>query len=246
MNKHKERKIKIFGYYYSEEFFNNKFNHLLTVFVVMFLITPLLENQAFSFSFPFTTFIFTTSILFTLRVVIENKRQFHFISFITILGFVLVLILSYLKFHNNIEIIILTFTILIFTFCLFYSISILLSKLMSEDKVESDTIKGGICLYLLIGLAWSMLYFLVYLYDDKAFSGRMLNNQGIHLFQYYSFTVLTTLGFGDIIPVDMMAVNLTNLEAIAGQMFLGIFIARLIGMHMAHEIKKSNNQETEG
>ena len=50
---------------------------------------------------------------------------------------------------------------------------------------------------------------------------------------HFSFTTLTTLGYGDIIPKGDLALILTNLEAIAGQMYSTIFIAILVGGYLA-------------
>ena len=50
---------------------------------------------------------------------------------------------------------------------------------------------------------------------------------------YLSFVTLTTLGYGDITPVSQTARMLTTLEAIVGQLFIAIFIARLIGLYIA-------------
>jgi hypothetical protein len=61
--------------------------------------------------------------------------------------------------------------------------------------------------------------------------------QGASLF-YFSFTTLTTLGYGDITPAGKFAQVLANMEAIAGQVYLAIFIARLVGLHIAQELKR--------
>ena len=51
---------------------------------------------------------------------------------------------------------------------------------------------------------------------------------------YYSFVTLTTLGYGDIAPVTMPARMLASLEAMTGQVYLAILVARLVGLHIAH------------
>ncbi|MEM7794527.1 MAG: potassium channel family protein, partial [Cyanobacteria bacterium P01_C01_bin.118] len=56
---------------------------------------------------------------------------------------------------------------------------------------------------------------------------------------HFSFTTLTTLGYGDIVPLSEIAQVLTNLEAIVGQMYSSVLIAILIGSYLA---QRSNQQ----
>ena len=50
---------------------------------------------------------------------------------------------------------------------------------------------------------------------------------------YFSFITLTTLGYGDITPVSRMAKNLALLEAVWGQTYLAVLVARLVGRHLS-------------
>ena len=107
-------------------------------------------------------------------------------------------------------------------------------------KVNGDTIKGGIAVFFLIGTVWSLLYNIVYFLDANAFSKSI---EAINLFDsmfYFSFTTLTTLGYGDITPVSDLARTLANLEAITGMMYPSIFIARLVGLYTAQEMSEGD------
>ena len=64
-------------------------------------------------------------------------------------------------------------------------------------------------------------------------------------FVYFSFATLTTLGYGDVVPVNQAAGVLTNIEALAGQVFLAVFVARLVGLYIATESKKENNYDNQ-
>ena len=55
---------------------------------------------------------------------------------------------------------------------------------------------------------------------------------------YFSFSTITTLGYGDIVPNSGLAKMLANLEAITGHMYTTIFIARLVGLHIVSEVSK--------
>jgi hypothetical protein len=112
------------------------------------------------------------------------------------------------------------------------TIIVMSKRIITEDIITEDTILGGICIYLMIGLAWFLFYDLVALADSSSFDnldqGATSPSQKL---LYFSITTLTTLGYGDITPNSGLAMTLTNLEAIVGQMFPAIFIARLVGLY---------------
>ena len=60
---------------------------------------------------------------------------------------------------------------------------------------------------------------------------------------YFSFTTLTTLGFGDLVPLNHFARVLASLESIVGPVYLAIFIARLVGLHVIEELKTKQEDE---
>jgi hypothetical protein len=108
-------------------------------------------------------------------------------------------------------------------------------RIIAAQRVTADKIKGGICLYLLAGVVWAFLYEVIYRFDSTAFQ---IENTNSLSFIYYSYSTLTTLGIGDITPTNDFAISLTCLEAIAGQMFLAVFIAWLIGLHIMQKYKR--------
>ena len=130
--------------------------------------------------------------------------------------------------------------VVIFAVCLLCSIWILMKRLIVEEDIKSDTIEGGICVYILIGLVWAMLYYLTHILDKNAFVINDFPKADFLAFKHYSFTVLTTLGLGDIAPVSEIAVNLTAFEAVIGQMFVAVFIARLISLYVHQKSKKQS------
>jgi hypothetical protein len=96
---------------------------------------------------------------------------------------------------------------------------------------------GAIAAYLLIGLIWSLIYYTIGLHIPGAFKGLEALMEGdkevlrTH-FQYFSFTVLTTVGFGDIVPVHPIARMAAVLEGVVGQLFPAILIARLVSLQV--------------
>ena len=104
----------------------------------------------------------------------------------------------------------------------------------AEGRVSYHRIVGSILLYLLIALAFVALYLAVGLMADHAFNNLAIED-GPELagrLIYFSCATLTTLGYGDIAPVHPLARSLSNLEAICGQLYPAILIARVVTLHV--------------
>ncbi|MEM9244377.1 MAG: ion channel, partial [Cyanobacteria bacterium P01_F01_bin.153] len=97
--------------------------------------------------------------------------------------------------------------------------------IFERPDASLDTVRGGISIYLLLGFVWALLYGMISLSDSNAFSPSLTLDDSLLTAMHFSFTTLTTLGYGDIVPKSPLALVLTNLEAIAGQMYSTIFIA---------------------
>ena len=111
----------------------------------------------------------------------------------------------------------------------------IVKDLFKTPEVTADTIRGGISVYLLIGFVWALFYGMVATINPAAFSQPILasGTQAYERTFHFSFTTLTTLGYGDIVPVSEIAQVLTNLEAIVGQMYSTVFIAILVGGYLS-------------
>jgi len=130
-------------------------------------------------------------------------------------------------------------TIIWFLFVVFIAGSQLRSVLR-QKAVTGETICMAVSVYLLFGFAWALLYAFIYQRHPEAFSGIVTGTQARptefqHLFPvfgYFSLTTLSTIGFGDITPVTIQARYAAVAEGIAGQFYLAILVARLVGMQM--------------
>jgi hypothetical protein len=123
-----------------------------------------------------------------------------------------------------------------------FTTGVVLKSVFFERQVTVNEILGGVIVYLLIGVIFAQLHFATelaypgaYLLGDVALSSTPAGAGGdlVFAFLYYSFTTLTTLGYGDIRPVIHSARMLSTGEAVIGQLYLAIFIARLVGAHIS-------------
>jgi len=109
------------------------------------------------------------------------------------------------------------------------SIYFLVIKIFLERNITTDTIKGGVAVYFLIGILGALLFGMLQLFDRQALS---IPPPITFLdLLYFSFTTLSTLGYGDISPVSGAARNIAVLEAISGQLYIAILVARIVALH---------------
>jgi Ion channel len=106
------------------------------------------------------------------------------------------------------------------------------------DSVTRDTIAGAICVYLLLGVVWAFTFNLIEVTHPGSFlvGGQPLGTSAgvrqssIPEFFYLSFITLSTVGYGDVLPATPPARMIAALEGIAGQLYLAVLIARLVGI----------------
>jgi Ion channel len=112
-----------------------------------------------------------------------------------------------------------------------------LRSLLKHKEVTGETISMSMSIYLLLGLTWALLYAVIFELHPQAFSfgGSPPSAGSQNLFPiwvYFSLTVLSTVGFGDIVPVTLPARYAAVAEGITGQFYLTILVARLVGLQM--------------
>ena len=115
--------------------------------------------------------------------------------------------------------------------------AVVAGQVYRSGPVTYHRILGAVAVYLLLGLIWANAYGLLQQLRPDAFAG-MLNEAFIsQTWIYYSFVTLTTVGYGDITPVHPVARSLAIGEALTGQLYLAITLARLVSLHVSTRAK---------
>jgi hypothetical protein len=108
-------------------------------------------------------------------------------------------------------------------------------QVLFTGSITSNDIVGAICIYMLLGLIWAMLYLFIGEVMPGAFNGLSqapwLENFAAAV--YFSFVTITTLGYGDISPASPLARFFVIMEAIVGVFYMAILVASLIGVRMS-------------
>jgi hypothetical protein len=125
------------------------------------------------------------------------------------------------------------------------AVSVLI-HIFRESRVTADLICASIVVYLIFGLVWGFAYGLLDSLQPASFSipeGKLEDSR--LLFLYYSFVSLTTLGYGDVTPMTAPASFLSLIEAVVGQMYVAILVARLVGINISQSLQGNSGKQGE-
>jgi hypothetical protein len=120
------------------------------------------------------------------------------------------------------------------TIYLVYTIGVVLRRIVTASQIDADILCGAAAVYLMLGVAWAMSYWMIYLLDNNALTvvpALATEPIRLHEFLYYSLSCLTTLGIGDITPVNHFAQIWTTLETVAGNLYIAVLVSRLVSLY---------------
>jgi len=118
---------------------------------------------------------------------------------------------------------------------LLVAISFTLKQVVIGTEITTNRLVGAICVYLLLGVIWAMAYTLINAIFPGSFAGfSPLDGSGWDSeWLYFSFVTMTTLGYGDILPVSATARGLAYMQAIVGQFYIAVLVAGLVGAYVS-------------
>ncbi len=212
--------------------FKERFFILLVSLMGLMVISPMSEEFSI---FKLLLDIFVTIVFIFSIYAVSNKKIVVCISFALALPmFISMWGLGIAK-NPSLTLIGDLFGILFMAFIVFE----ILSFIFKERDVSANIIYASIVTYLLLAVMWSFIYSVIETFQPGSFSvPHPLVGEGRSLFSYYSFVTITTLGFGDITPIKGAARAFSMLEAVIGQIYLVVLVARLVGMNIAQTINK--------
>jgi hypothetical protein len=122
---------------------------------------------------------------------------------------------------------------------------VLLSQIFRAGIVTSARVQGAVAVYLPLGVAWAHCYQIANRLTPDSFQSSVGDRFSVVEWFYYSFATLTTLGYGDIVPIKPVSRSLAIGEALTGQLYLTVLIARLVALEVMSWQPDSNDRPDE-
>jgi hypothetical protein len=130
-----------------------------------------------------------------------------------------------------------------------YAIVLIIKYIFDQQIVNANKIFAALCVYLLISLVWALLYSMIEVIQPGSFIYVLAEEQSPLKLKfgygdtasslYYSLVTMTTLGYGDIAPANEVARMFASTQAVIGQLYIAVLIARLVGLHASQKTHHS-------
>jgi hypothetical protein len=204
-----------------------RFSFVLAAILVYWVVAPLLRPL------PglriFTDIFFTATLASAIYAVAQVRRHWMVAAGLALPMFA-ALWLTHLGARPALALVGSIFEILFFA----YTAWLILAAVLRATEVSWEVIAAAVVVYMFLGMIWAGLYSTLELLNPGSFSmANVSTGPTSQQFGYFSFTTLTTLGYGDIAPLSGAARAFATLEAMVGQIYLTVLIARLVGAHIA-------------
>ena len=214
---------------------------LFTSLMLLLLAAPLFERTEFGATVVRVLFSLVAA---TGVAACARTRRWFWASFLLVLPMLVVLWLAPVLGVRSINAASLGMR---FLFLMVVCVAIL-SRVVRDQVVTLETIAGAASAYLLFGVAWACLFGVVeHLYPGSFVIPAAWGPTAETIFEsiapliYFSFITLTTVGYGDILATSPVAANLAAAEAIMGQLYLAVLVARLVGLQIVQSDRRQHD-----
>ena len=211
----------------------SRFIYIIFAIILVLLVSPFLRPIGF-FGHLFNTLLIAMIPLSSSLALTRDKKTAIIILLIAA-PFVILDGLNY--FFPNRLLIIVAFSCATF---LYFYIAILLTKcLLAIRVVTADLIYCAISIYLLIGVGWGGVYSIVEGISPGSFSATLESGDLL----YFSFVTLTTVGYGDVLPLSILGKRIAMLEAAMGSIYMAVIVAMIVARYMSMNLESDSKNE---
>ena len=225
-------KDNLFIQFYKDQ----SFTVLLFMLILLILIGPLLSMSYFAQHRLLSDIIWTGAFSIVLLFSYLAMQQNPYLPKLALTLCVLAILSQLIKVvFPNITLLV-THHLMGIIYMLFVIVFIL-HLMFTTRTITTNIISASLCLYLLLAVIWSQAYSMLELVEPGAFNIQFDTHDDFLLGRsvaplYFSLVTITTLGYGDIVPVTQSARMMAVVEAFIGQLYIAVLVARLVGMHV--------------
>jgi hypothetical protein len=203
-----------------------RFTILMAAFLCLLVVYPVLEHFELT-SIDLLVNVFATALLLSCIYALSENRHQAIVATLVIAPAIFMDWIGAFPVGRNLSIVMNLYSIGASVFICCH----LLRYALRPGVVDIEKIAAAVNVYLFFGLIWRDLFSLINIMIPDSFNSELLGQTD---FLYYSFVTLSTLGYGDVLPINGPAKALAYIEAIIGQLYLTILVARLVGLHIAY------------
>ena len=206
---------------------------LVVEFLLIFVVIPLNGMPVYrtrSLQVPIVSIAMSLAAIGTVATIARGRLAL----LLTVLAASIAIVADLFRYEAQSELSTSTFLFAVLAF-LFILTWVVGQVVFGPGTVTAHRIRGAIVLYLHFALIFTFLYAVVLFYVPGAFGDTLATTDslaGVKLL-YFSFTTLTTVGYGDVVSVHPFARSIANLEAIVGQLFPATLLARVVTLEAA-------------
>jgi hypothetical protein len=207
-----------------------RFSILLIAIILLFALRPFLEGFV---KIKILTDIFFSLILLSAIYTVSEKKRTFLIGLAVAFSYLIFVWSTYLLSVPLVRVL----SQLLGAFFTGYILIFILIFIARQQDVTAEVIKAAVCGYFFLGLMWSFIYLLMESFQPGSFQIAQSGTGDQETFIYFSFITMTTVGYGDTTPISNAARSLAVLEAVMGQLYLAVTIARLVGIHISQGLQ---------
>lgn len=220
-----------------QNIYKNPWFYLFHSLILLLFLFPYLDPEYSERRQPIFTLIVNSIIMMTIIYTVSPSKRYFFFGLLLAFPAIICFWTETVS-NNNLIIIVSTFLLYV------YAIWMTVRHLIRTHDFGFDQVFGGSSVYLLLGLTWTTLYQGIELLQPGSFYIDDIQNADNILtwsdFIYYSFTTLTTLGYGDITPIHPLARTLAITESITGVIFIPVIISGIVSLVITYQLHKLN------
>jgi voltage-gated potassium channel Kch len=213
---------------------NSRFIYIIFAILLVLLLNPFLRPLGL-FGHLFSTLFLAMIPLSSAFALTENREKSIIILFIAA-PFVVLDGLNFFLTSHLLMIVAFSFATVLY----FYIVFLLMRILLSIRVVTADLVYCAISIYLLIGIGWAGIYTIVEGISPGSFSGTAASGDLL----YFSFVSLTTVGYGDVLPLSVLGKRLAVFEAAMGSIYMAVIVAMIVGRYMSMQLEPDSESET--